>query len=190
MASGLLETVVHVCLMLFVPFFPAFFIFKLLPNTAVASGPFQGLRIDLTGAFAGYFLLVLLVLGYLKSMPVAADPGEMWMVTGQLKLAATNDSSKIDQTEVQTFPSVYIANDGRFTIYILRKTDPNIGVKQFPDLLFALQGHQHITVHLEAETNSKDLRYGSTLHGVKMDTGQHHLDIGDIPLAAEKAVYQ
>jgi len=43
------------------PIVPAFILFHALPSTAVVSGPLQGLKINLGGAFAAYFALLVLV---------------------------------------------------------------------------------------------------------------------------------
>ena len=55
---------------LLLPLIPAFLLYKFLPSKTNVSGPFKGLNIKLTGAFGGYFLLVLTSLGnffsYLK----------------------------------------------------------------------------------------------------------------------------
>jgi len=44
---------------LILPLIPAFLLYKFLPSRTNVSGPFKGLNIKLTGAFGGYFLLVL-----------------------------------------------------------------------------------------------------------------------------------
>lgn len=44
---------------LLLPLVPAFLLYKFLPSRTNVSGPFKGLSIKLTGAFGGYFLLVL-----------------------------------------------------------------------------------------------------------------------------------
>lgn len=52
---------------LIIPLMPAFIIYKFLPASDTdVSGPYQGLSLKLKGAFAGYFLLVIvgLVLQY------------------------------------------------------------------------------------------------------------------------------
>ena len=49
--------------MLLLPLLPAFLLYKFLPSKTSVSGPFKGLNIKLTGAFGGYFLLVLTSIG-------------------------------------------------------------------------------------------------------------------------------
>lgn len=48
---------------LLLPLIPAFLLYKFLPSKTNVSGPFKGLNLKLTGAFGGYFLLVLTAIG-------------------------------------------------------------------------------------------------------------------------------
>ena len=48
---------------LLLPLIPAFLLYKFLPSRTSVSGPFKGLNLKLTGAFGGYFLLVLTSIG-------------------------------------------------------------------------------------------------------------------------------
>src|ERR1700716_3283566 len=48
---------------LLLPLVPAFLLYKFLPSKTSVSGPFKGLNLKLTGAFGGYFLLVLTAIG-------------------------------------------------------------------------------------------------------------------------------
>jgi hypothetical protein len=48
---------------LIIPLIPALIIYKYLPSKTAVKGPFKGLNINLTGAFGGYFLLVIIALG-------------------------------------------------------------------------------------------------------------------------------
>jgi hypothetical protein len=48
---------------LLLPLIPAFLLYKFLPSKTNVSGPFKGLNLKLTGAFGGYFLLVLTAVG-------------------------------------------------------------------------------------------------------------------------------
>ncbi len=42
-----------------VPLVPAVILYKMFEQKTVVTGPFKGLRLDLSGAFAGYFLVLL-----------------------------------------------------------------------------------------------------------------------------------
>jgi len=48
---------------LLLPLVPAFLLYKFLPSKTNVSGPFKGLNLKLTGAFGGYFLLVVTAIG-------------------------------------------------------------------------------------------------------------------------------
>jgi hypothetical protein len=89
-------------IILLLPIIPAFLLFKLLPNTAVVNGPFQGLRIDLSGAFAGYFALVLLVLStHSVWNPPPPPPGyQVWTVSGRV---TDNDGNAIPNLNTGDF---------------------------------------------------------------------------------------
>jgi hypothetical protein len=54
-----MEIIIALSTILLLPLIPALMIYKFLPSTTVIKGPFKGLHLDLTGAFGGYFLLVL-----------------------------------------------------------------------------------------------------------------------------------
>lgn len=41
------------------PLIPSFLLYKFLPSKSTATGPFKGLNLKLSGAFAGYFILLL-----------------------------------------------------------------------------------------------------------------------------------
>jgi hypothetical protein len=48
---------------LLLPLVPAFLLYKFLPSRTSVGGPFKELNIKLTGAFGGYFLLVITAIG-------------------------------------------------------------------------------------------------------------------------------
>jgi hypothetical protein len=61
---GATSTFVYVlAAVLLLPLIPAFLLYKFLPSRTNVSGPFKGLNLKLTGAFGGYFLLVITAIG-------------------------------------------------------------------------------------------------------------------------------
>src|ERR1019366_3320457 len=54
------------------PVVPAYAMFKWLPSDASATGPFGGLKWKLGGAFAGYFLIVLISMNFVSDLKTAA----------------------------------------------------------------------------------------------------------------------
>jgi hypothetical protein len=70
------------CFVILLPIIPAFILFKALPATGSVDGKLQGLEIKLSGAFAGYFAVVLLIImNHNVLIPVEF---KMWTVTGQV----------------------------------------------------------------------------------------------------------
>lgn len=59
-----MDLLVYLLAILLLPLIPAFILYKTLPAETNVKGPFKGLTINLSGAFAGYFLLVLIALGF------------------------------------------------------------------------------------------------------------------------------
>jgi hypothetical protein len=64
------------------PIVPAYILFKALPATGSVDGKLQGLEIKLSGAFAGYFAVVLLIVANQKTLIPAQF--KQWTVTGQV----------------------------------------------------------------------------------------------------------
>lgn len=78
-------------IILLLPLIPAYLLFKLLPSNAVVNGPLQGLRIDLSGAFAAYFALVVLVLStHSVWNPPPPPASQVWTVSGRVTDSAGN----------------------------------------------------------------------------------------------------
>lgn len=48
---------------LLIPLVPALILYKFLPSRTTIDGPFKGMNLKLSGAFGGYFLLVLIAAG-------------------------------------------------------------------------------------------------------------------------------
>jgi hypothetical protein len=63
-----MEIFVILTTLLLLPLVPAFIIYKFLPSKTVVKGPFKGLNINLTGAFGGYFLLVIISIGLIYTL--------------------------------------------------------------------------------------------------------------------------
>lgn len=60
--------------LLLVPLAPAYILYRKLPSDTVVKGPFKGLTVQLTGAFAGYFVLVLVGSGLFSYLEQARQP--------------------------------------------------------------------------------------------------------------------
>lgn len=142
------------------PIIPAFILYKLLPSTADVSGPFRGLQIKLTGAFGGYFLLVLVI--FFWPRPKARDLAyEVWTLKGQIQ---DEDGAVLprDKINLNIQPrSVEYIEDGSFEMDILVKRGQSGQVK-FPTLLVERQPAQpfgNATIHLDPSTERFGKKY-------------------------------
>lgn len=104
-----------------IPLLPAFILYKFLPNNQVAvSGPFKGLKLDMAGAFAGYFVLILAAYFIVKQM-IFEKPVEyeIWtlkgFITDDKKVPLGKERNKPDIT---VYPPIEIDN-GRLDFPIL-----------------------------------------------------------------------
>ncbi|MFN2507755.1 MAG: hypothetical protein ABR589_03170, partial [Chthoniobacterales bacterium] len=130
------------------PIIPAFLIYKFLPSTADVSGPFHGMVIKLGGAFAGYFLLVMVV--FFWPRPKARDlVSEVWTLKGQVE---DEDGMTLPPDKVNLSikpPSVNYLGDGSFEMDILVRRG-QVGQIKLPSLSIDRQPVQpfgNATVH-------------------------------------------
>src|SRR2546426_8466152 len=147
----MLSDLTYIAVVVLVPLIPAFLLYKFLPpGRTEVGGPFKGLDIKLSGAFAGYFLVVLIVTSLLvfliKTKPVVPCPVcptppatqyEVYTVTGKVDLVGGPESERIDYghltlslepTERRVKP------DGSFSFDIPVKPAQS-GAPDFPDLI-------------------------------------------------------
>ena len=87
---------------LLTPVIPAFIIYKFLPASDTdVSGPYQGLSLKLKGAFAGYFLLV--IVGLVLQYAIMGNKQEKWIET--LTREAKEKDTTITQLKAQLMAS-------------------------------------------------------------------------------------
>jgi hypothetical protein len=121
------------------PIVPALLIYKYVPpGRTVAAGPFRGLQIKLTGSFAGYFVVLLVLLSFAGAYWKLAAEYEPWTVRGKLFYANGRpvDDERAVLFQVQP-PTAHVAVDGNFTIVVpvdITKSEalPIIRVDQLP----------------------------------------------------------
>lgn len=123
--------VVALLIIILVPIVPSYLLFRLLPEKAVVTGPFKGLRIDLSGAFGGYFLVFLVLIGVRGSFQSTSY--QEWVVTGQIVLPDDSFTSiYIDPRYVTlSVPSMRSDWDGNFSMDFVTTSD---GQFDFPHL--------------------------------------------------------
>lgn len=163
-----------------VPMVPAFVLYRMLPSTAVVSGPFKGLTVQLSGAFGGYFLLILIAFGFLAAQPNTATD-ELWEVTGKIVLP-NGRPIDMDQLKVRLVPtSLDLIGDGRFIVRVPAKRDAS-GKARFPTLVFEDPDHDTTSIDLNAEKPV----FGQELTKLSMDKDMKAISVNEVVLSPKK----
>ena len=146
------DELVLIAFAILIPITPAYILYKALPSDAKVAGPFKGLNIRLSGAFGGYFLLVLLIFGFHYSQP--NNQYEVWEVRGQIK---TDNGAALESKVAFSLlpPNINVHPDGQFTLLIA--TMPGInGQLKFPQLHIEHPDYQTVDIDL----NESEPSYG------------------------------
>lgn len=134
------------------PLIPAYILYKGLRSTATISGPFQGFKLHLSGAFAGYFILVVAVFHY--SPLFHPDNYQVWEVKGHLNLdPLTSQSSSVKPRIAVEPPFQNVFDDGRFDMEIVTIPGEKGQIK-FPTLIFQHPDYQSVSIDLNDEGKS------------------------------------
>ena len=119
------EAIYCVAAAIFIPLLPAVILYWLLPSKTNLSGNsklvsfFNNLGFQLTGAFAGYFLLVLVAFYYINAWANSAT-FKIYTVEGRLGLS----SAKLKEYELYSSPVNYDLNpDGSFSFSFYMKNE-------------------------------------------------------------------
>ena len=175
----MIESLVLITFMILLPITPAYILYKALPAKTTVTGPFKGLNIQLSGAFAGYFLLVLTILGFLAARPTPSVY-QVWEVKGKINCA--QDDFSTDKRFLLTLrpPSQSVVEDGRFTIQVATIPGQAGGCK-FPTLVIEHPDYQTITIDLDEEQKT----YGQQVANVKIDKDAKSISVKD-PISLKK----
>jgi hypothetical protein len=84
------DRIIQIAAILIIPLVPAYILYRTLPSSSSVRGPFQGLNVKFKGAFAGYFVLVLVSGSYFSMHPPSANTFEMWRLIGKATFVAGN----------------------------------------------------------------------------------------------------
>jgi hypothetical protein len=158
-----------------IPIVPAYILYKALPSTSTVEGPFQGLTIRLSGAFGGYFLLVILIFGFHYSQPKY----EVWEVQGRLQ---TDQGVSLEKPTLSLLPSsINVSPDGRFNVLI--PTTPGInGGLRFPQLHIEHEGYQSVDLDL----NENEPGYGQEKCRILKIDGEKKLKLDNSVVLKQK----
>lgn len=166
--------IVALLIIILVPIVPSYLLFRLLPADAVVTGPFKGLRIDLSGGFAGYFLIFLVLVGIRGSFE--STNYEKWIVNGQIVLPDVTTSAYVDPRYVTlSVPSLRSDSDGNFSLDFLRTSD---GQFDYPHLYIDYPGYLPMAFWL----GPKEMNVRGENLPVKFDPKNRVIDLGTIHL--------
>jgi len=136
------EVIIYIVVTVILPILPAYILYKNLPiGKTIVRGPFKGLDIQLTGAFAGYFLIMLVVFGFIELR--VRGRCQIWQVTGYVGLQ--DDSSPMETKNIlvsERPPSGKVNEDGSFKVTILVKQGAT-GELEWPMLIFSHPSEQY-----------------------------------------------
>ena len=158
-----METIIFLAAVFFLPLIPAYILYRLLPSRASVTGPFRGLTVNLSGAFAGYFLLVLIAVFLVREQmqrDYEAKSFQVWKIIGQV-------SSPEEYQDFAGKPVVHfeprpvrVFSDGHFELEIVvRRSGTGGDNMEFPKVLFGGPSHKKETRYIkfneEYEVNSE-----------------------------------
>ena len=138
------ENIIYIVIIVILPIIPAYVLFKKLPSTAIATGPFHGLNLNLSGAFAGYFIVVLVVSASVTFF-YQKPRYDMWTIKGSILLdkSETGADARNANLSIQP-PKQTIFPDGGFEFV-------NVPYKKgdaLPSIIVAKDGYGLATAHL------------------------------------------
>jgi hypothetical protein len=182
----------YVLVVVLVPVIPAFLLYKFLPaGKTTVGGPFRGLDIKLSGAFAGYFLVVLITSSLVvfliqKKPPPAPYQYEVYTVRGRIDLQKAGDRPFDFKNLNFTFePSQQqVFSDGSFILDIPVKPNQT-GQLDFPTLTIEYSAPENPSQPYEVGTIHLNQNYPYDQDfKVTTDPKARTIDVKpDIPLA-------
>lgn len=181
------ETIVYfilVIMAILVPLIPAYIIYRFLPSKTIVTGPFKGLNIQLSGAFGGYFLLVLVMTGFIYSRPPQTTY-EVWTIEGNIVLG--KEGGVLKASDISVVPSlIEFPSDKRFRLDVPIKRN-QADQLIFPSLKVQHDGYETASLPIDEKT----FVYRGKNYTVITDPKARTLKIdGDIELERSEVPYQ
>jgi hypothetical protein len=182
---------VYIAATLLLPFGPAYLLYRTLPAETSVEGPFKGLKIKLSGAFAGYFLLVLLVFSFVYSRLRPVHNYEVYKVKGLIGLDPRNKSLRTIADLRQIAPGMRISlvpperqvmQSGEMTVEIPVERG-QAGELEFPSLYI-----EHALV--EGETVDLDDERVQRKYGIVYDRSRKIITLREPIVLEEKSARQ
>jgi len=162
-----------------VPLVPAVILYKMFEQKTVVTGPFKGLRLDLSGAFAGYFLVLLVcsslfygpgeksrdyrnqIVKLTAELNEQRDSGTAWTVRGRIALKG-NENVPMQGVGIAILPIPQPYRDGLFETRVVK--DKSTGqTARLPTLEISKSGYYTETIHLEAMAATLGKQYNKSI---------------------------
>jgi hypothetical protein len=154
----MLEEILILIVIVVLPIIPAFILYKFLPSKASAKGPFKGLNVQLKGAFAGYFIVLLFIGTFFFTYPSKGEENyESWTIKGKIILDQGKFTKEYITLSIKP-PRQDISTGGNF---ILEKVIlPKSEAAEIPSLVIHKAGYEINSLFLEESSmqrpNSED----------------------------------
>ena len=165
-------------MLVLLPVFPAYILFKLLQATGQLEGTVLGVKLQLGGAFAGYFAVLLVLLNAFKAYIVPPPPppieNVMWMVKGQVvdenqkPIDATSDNFTLTPASA---PPISADKGGQFSINFV-PTLPNSTAAGFPTITISYDDYTPLGINLDGTPgpNQPSLTRDDVNHIIRIST--------------------
>lgn len=166
------------------PLVPAYVLFATLKSRADVTGPFSGLKIQLGGAFAAYFI-VLLVLSHGVGEAMEQFHYHSWNVKGKVKFETTGRAP--DYAQITTYmrpPDLPVRKDGTFEFEVPVRELSN-GELVWPQLSMEVEGFEPGFIHLYEP--SRQPKYGAELIPESYDRVHRVIELQEAVLMRSKA---
>lgn len=176
----LVRETIRIATVVLLPMIPAYVLYKALPGKAYVTGPLEGFTIRLTGGFAGYFCLVLLLLIFWRSEPKY----ELWEVKGQVRCKNCPEFDIQRMSMNLRPPNQSVTDDGLFNIQIARAPGMT-GEMKFPTLVIEHPDYATVSIDLNEATP----RYGQMFKKLTRDNWSREIIVEgyrDNAIALEK----
>jgi hypothetical protein len=150
-------------MLVLLPLVPAYILFKVLQSTGEVGGPFFGLKLQLGGAFAGYFALLLVLLHAFHGFIVPPPLNVVWTVKGQIVDQQQNplDVSSDSFALLPASSPPISAEKGQFSVNFIPVLEDNGGVS-YPTVIISYTDYLWKSVSLDPAQKSKSAPAQST----------------------------
>jgi hypothetical protein len=159
----MINIIILVVLVILVPIIPAFILYKSLPALTKVSGPFKGLNIQLSGSFAGYFIIVLLTTGLIVTYWETCPRYQLWTIKGIIRLSGEDIVQGVDLSIKP--PNPYVDPTGGFNIKVPLEKEEVVNSA----ISIHKEGYSPVTISLDKEKEPHGVKLSKNTITIKED---------------------